>query len=223
MYTNIRFPVTGPMACSFTKGNIDKTVALIDIDDTLGPMCQLIVEWAAKHYSLPKLTFTFKNWGMQGLADDIGIPLEDFFVAVKASRVMENFKFHPTANSVLNVIRNGQLLNKEYHIALVTKRYGFWHDAINLTRNQVASQNIIHDSLHIIDYGLDKYEWAKDYFGDKLKVVIEDCPNTLRSAIDDKIIVLKVNQSYNGHVLHNDTICFKQRILSLDNIESHIV
>lgn len=187
---------------SFIRNEYDEKdkIALVDIDDTLGPMTELIIDWAKEYYNCHHLDIVIDEYGLHQLIEAIGVSSEKFFYDVKCSDILERFEFHDACISFLTKLESGDITGFPLHVALVTSRYGFYYKSIAQTIESLINQNIPHCSLTLISIRACKMSWAISAFGSKLAVVVEDKPQTLQQSLDRGLITFKVPQPYNADV-----------------------
>ena len=176
-------------------------VAVIDIDDTLGQVFPLILNWIRVEFDKPDFYYDFKEYNLHKVSELLYIEPKDFQERLYSSGILKEFRWFPFARKFIESLRSGFITGEPCHIALVTKRLNFWQDAVNLTYDHTFNGVIDFCSLNIMSFYNCKVEWVIAQFGkENISVIVEDGEDALIKSINLGIDVLKVEQPYNTYI-----------------------
>lgn len=178
-----------------------KPIAVVDIDDTLGNVYQLIIDWAKEEYDKPDHVFTFTDYSMSLFAESLGTTYEEFYQRLKSSFILTKFIWHSHAGTFLNRLQDGLITGTPLRIHLVTKRLNFWNNAVSITKQNCKDGNIPFCELNVISYQDCKVDWVTAKLGkERIALFVEDSTEALEKSLASGIPTMKVPQPYNEHI-----------------------
>lgn len=194
-----------------------KDIAVVDIDDTLGDVYQLIIDWAKDEYNQPDFEFTFNNYRMRLLAEALGTTYEEFYQRLRVSHILTKFQWNKNAYTFIKRLQSGAITGSPLRIHLVTKRLDFWHNASSITRQNCIDGSIPYCELNIISYHDCKIDWIIKKLGkERIALVVEDSTDALEKSIASGIPTMKVPHPYNESVDCENILDIKEGVVTFN-------
>ena len=201
------------MELYFTGHSDDKSVALFDLDESLGAVLPNLMRVTNEHYGT-KLVYEDVT-DFVHFSEVVGVPKEEILALFNSHGLDKLFHWYENAGEFVLRVRNGYVFDEQCHIALVTSRGNFWKNSVGHTLKQINSNLIPYDSIAILDFHMDKIEWAKETYGDRLRYVFEDAPKALHNSFTSGIKTFKNVTPYNGHCQTHGEFCATKNIIKM--------
>lgn len=195
-------------------------VAVIDIDDTLGEVHELVLNWARVFYNDATLEFDLEDYSFKTLLETLEIGLDQFHLDLKHSNLIGDFTFFEKTNLLLTGLTDGTLVGQRHHVALVTKRKHFWVNAFDTTLHQLLKQDIHFDELVVMPFLECKIDFAQEAYGDLLSMIIEDSVPAIVKSISRGIRTYIVEQPYTVNLSSPNRVCVQSGYIIDSGIRS---
>jgi len=201
------------MELYFTGYNGELPVALFDLDETLGSILPQLISVVNEKYNACLVYEDITD--LICFEEILNIPRPIILAEFNRVGLLRMFNWYEEAREFVLRVRNGYVFDERCHIAIVTSRGNYWENSVYHTIKQIERNLIPNDSIAILDFHMDKIDWAKATFGSNLKYVFEDSPKALTDSFNSDILTFKSVTPYNRHIRTHGEFCASKNTFTL--------